>query len=423
MTAIASFEKQNPRFPNSFFLFQVKNHLASDSITIHFHGQLQKGSMWHDGIGMISSCPIAPKTSFTYRFRVNKEAGTYVYHGHIGGIRAAGLYGMLIIHPLGSKKLQPYDEERSLLLSDWYHGSHLELAVGLLEENFRWAGNPESILINGRGYYNCTKNAVPMDANYPYFKPKSTKYCTIPQCPGLEVVEVPKDKIIRLRIGSVTELSFMNVAIEGHNLTVIEADGKPMVPIEVQSLDINSGQRYSVLINTSQPVASYWISIMTRHRSKVVTGQAILRYSGSNSSTPSNGYETVLARQPKWDDSAFTFAQQISMKGVTDAPPSNKVKRRIVLLGTQERFLWKHKETAHNHSIRRPEQYCNATNRHMRWALNGVTYQWENTPVAHMAYFQIRENTLTENRGYFKIDHGDIIDVIIQNYPACNQVW
>ena len=371
---------------------------------------------------MISSCPIAPKTSFTYRFHVNNESGTYVYHGHIGGIRSAGLYGMLIIHPLGPKKLQPYDEERSLLLSDWYHGSHLEIALGLLEENFRWAGNPESILINGRGYYNCTKNAVPMDTNYPYFKPKKTKYCTVSQCPGLEVIEVPKDKIIRLRIGSVTELSFMNVAIEGHNFTVIEADGKPIVPIEVQSLDINSGQRYSVLINTSQPIASYWISIMTRHRSSVVTGQAILRYSGNTSATPSNAFETVLARQPKWDDSAFTLAQQLSMKGVTDAPASTKVKRRIVLLGTQERFLWKYKETAHNHSIRRPEEYCNATDRRMRWALNGVTYQWENTPVAHMAYFQIRQNTLTENRGYFKIDHGDIIDIIIQNYPACNEV-
>ena len=400
----------------------MKNHLATDAITIHFHGQLQKGTVWQDGIGMISSCPIAPKTSFTYRFHVNEEPGTYVYHGHVGGIRSAGLYGMLIIHPLVSEQLPYYDEERSLLLSDWYHGSHLEIVVGLLEESFRWAGDPQSILINGKGYYNCSKYSVPTNTNYPYFKPSGTKYCTTSQCPGLEVIEVPRGKIVRLRLASVAELSFMNVAIEGHNLTVIEADGRPVVPIEVQSLDINSGQRYSVLINTTQPVDSYWISVKTRHRRGVVTGQAILRYSGRSSLTPNSDFKAVLATQPNWDDSAFTLAQQLSIKGKTEAPANNKVTRRIVLLGTQERYRWKYGEAANNHSILRPEQHCNATDRHLRWAMNGVTYQWENTPVAHMAYYGIRENTMTESRGYYKLNDGDVIDIIIQNYPACNEV-
>ena len=406
-----------------FFLFdQVKNNLASDAITIHFHGQLQKGNVWHDGIGMISSCPIPPKTSFTYRLKVNQEPGTYVYHGHIGGIRSAGLYGMLIINPSTLERSPYYDEERSLLLSDWYHGSHLELSAGLLEEKFRWAGDPQSVLVNGKGYYNCTKNSVPMNTNYPYFKPSNTKYCTTSQCPGLEVINVPQGKTIRMRIGSVAELSFMNLAIEGHNMTVIEADGKPVIPFQVQSLDVNSGQRYSVLINTTQANDSYWISVKTRHRKGVVTGQATLKYFGSGSSIPSSNYQAVLATQPKWDDSEFTRTQQVSMKGKTEAPGNNKVTRRIVLFGTQERFLWKYGETVNNHSIRRPEQSCNATDRHLRWAMNGVTYRWESTPVAHIVYYDIRQNTLTESRGYYKINHGDVIDVILQNYPACNQV-
>ena len=408
---------------SSHSLFQVKNLLASDAITIHFHGQRQRGTIWHDGIGMISGCPILPKTSFAYRFNVNQEPGTYMYHGHVGGIRSAGLYGLLVIQSVNLESLPPYDEERSLLLHDWYHGSHLELVVGLLEENFRWAGDPQSILINGKGFYNCSKNSIPTNTNYPYFKPSSTKYCAISQCPGLEVVEVPKGKTIRLRLASVAELSFMNFAIERHNLTVVEADGKPVVPIELESLDINSGQRYSVLINTTQPINSYWISVKTRHRRGVVTGQAILKYSGSLSSTPMVNYATVVAKQPKWDDSAYTISQQLSIKGKMEAPANSKVTRRIVLLGTQERFRWKYQETANNHSIRRPEEYCNATGRHLRWALNGVSYQWENTPVAHMVYFGIKQNTMTENRGYYKINNGEVIDIIIQNYPACNEVF
>ena len=92
-------------------------------------------------LGMISNCPIPPKTSFTYIFRVNDKPGTYFYHGHLGGIRAAGLYGVLIIDPApGVSEQWSYDGEHTLLLSDWYHAIQHELSIGLLEEEFRWAG-------------------------------------------------------------------------------------------------------------------------------------------------------------------------------------------------------------------------------------------------------------------------------------------
>lgn len=69
---------------------KVVNHLASDSLTIHWHGQRQYDNVWHDGIGMISNCPIPPHSSFIYKFKANEAPGTYFYHGHLGGIRAAG---------------------------------------------------------------------------------------------------------------------------------------------------------------------------------------------------------------------------------------------------------------------------------------------------------------------------------------------
>ena len=106
----------------------------------------QKKSYCHSNnlsytLGMISNCPIPPKTSFTYIFRVNDKPGTYFYHGHLGGIRAAGLYGVLIIDPApGVSEQWSYDGEHTLLLSDWYHAIQHELSIGLLEEEFRWAG-------------------------------------------------------------------------------------------------------------------------------------------------------------------------------------------------------------------------------------------------------------------------------------------
>ena len=97
-----------------------------------------------------------------------------------------------------------------------------------------------------------------------------------------------------------------------------------------------------------------------------------------------------------------------------------KVTRRIVMVGTQERFA--KGESYNDPATGRPENSCNATGRQLLWATNGVTYQWETTPVAHMVYYDIRPETFTEQRGYFKIKSGDVIDIVIQDYPACNQV-
>jgi iron transport multicopper oxidase len=47
------------------------------------------------------------------------------------------------------------------------------------------------------------------------------------------------------------------VYVDGHNITVIEADGTDIVPIELPGIFINIGQRYSVLLNASQEVGNY----------------------------------------------------------------------------------------------------------------------------------------------------------------------
>ena len=233
---------------------------------------------------------------------------------------------MFIIEP-DSSKPEPwkYDDERALLLSDWYHQIPHEIIVGLLQEEFRWSGPPQSILFNGKGCFNCSKADVPEGTAFPYYKPRSTTYCRSKQCPGLETVEVEKGKTYRLRLGNIAELSFMSVAIENHNMTVVETDGHPTTPKTVQSLDINTGQRYSVLITTDQPVGLYWISVMTRHRPALVTGQAILRYKSSNGSEPSTHVSDVMASQPAWDNITFSFNQQNSLKGTISAPGHDKV--------------------------------------------------------------------------------------------------
>ena len=282
-------------------------------------------------------------------------------------------------------------------------------------------GDPQSIILNGKGFFNCSDKGVSEGTPFPYWKPGGTVYCHQSKCPGHEILEVEKGKTYRLRLINTAELSFMNFAIENHSLTVVEADGLPVQGMNVTSLDINSGQRYSVLFTADQAVDAYWISVMTRHRKNVVTGQAILKYKGANKDKPDTDVDVVKATQPTWDNSSASYAQQSQLRGKDSAPPNDKVTRTIIMLGTQERYDWS-SGVQYNNPMIPPEDNCNSTGRRLRWAVNRVSYKWETTPVLHMVYFNLAPNTMTEERGYFKINSGDVIDIVVQNYPACNRV-
>lgn len=47
----------------------VVNNALTEGTSIHWHGFLQTGTPYMDGTPGVTQCPIAPGTSFTYRFR------------------------------------------------------------------------------------------------------------------------------------------------------------------------------------------------------------------------------------------------------------------------------------------------------------------------------------------------------------------
>jgi len=54
-------------------------------------------------------------------WQVNEAAGSYLWHDHSGSNKADGLQGALIVHAKGPEPWT-YDEERTLFLTDWFHG-------------------------------------------------------------------------------------------------------------------------------------------------------------------------------------------------------------------------------------------------------------------------------------------------------------
>lgn len=167
-------------------------------------------------------------------------------------------------------KIDPYkhlydvdDENTVITLADWFHLQSRELALN-------GAGaSANSSLINGKGRYP-DGPAVP-----------------------LAVISVQKNKRYRFRLVSLSCDANFNFTIDGHKLTVIEADGQLVKPLVVDSIRIFAGQRYSFVLHANQSVSNYWI------RAQPSTGfgrlpdttegglnSAILRYAGAPDEDP-----------------------------------------------------------------------------------------------------------------------------------------
>lgn len=113
-----------------------------------------------DGAVGFTQCAIPAGHDFIYDFTIgNNEHGTFWWHSHTSLQRGDGLYGGLIIHEPNSLS---EGREALLLVSDWYHRNQTEVY-----KTFRHRSSlgqepvPDSILVNGRGRYNCPM-AIPV---------------------------------------------------------------------------------------------------------------------------------------------------------------------------------------------------------------------------------------------------------------------
>jgi len=77
-----------------WIVVRVHNNITgpAEGTGIHWHGIIQKDSPWYDGVPGISQCPIAPGSSFTYRFQADVY-GTSWWHSHFSAQYTAGFFG------------------------------------------------------------------------------------------------------------------------------------------------------------------------------------------------------------------------------------------------------------------------------------------------------------------------------------------
>ncbi|PIA48045.1 hypothetical protein AQUCO_01400555v1 [Aquilegia coerulea] len=395
-------------------IVELKNSLLTENVAIHWHGIRQIGTPWSDGTEGVSQCPILPGDTFTYMFVVDRP-GTYLYHAHYGMQREAGLYGSIrVAVPDGVTEPFSYDYDRSIILNDWYHRSAYEQATRLSSRPFQWVGEPQSLLIQGKGRFNCSSLTTPS------LEPGVCN-TTTPECSPYVITVVP-GKTYRLRISSLTSLSALNFEIEGHNLTVVEADGHYVEPFVVKNIHIYSGETYSVLVKADQdPSRNYWAASNIVSREPVTpTGLAILNYYPNH---PRKLPPTTPPTGPLWNDTESRFAQAVAIKshkGYIHPPPLTS-DRVIILLNTQNEIDGFRRWSVNNVSFTLPHTPYLIALKERKGHLFDQKPPPENYDVANYDIYKVQENrNATSSNGIYRLKFNSTVDIILQNANTMN---
>lgn len=238
--------------PGDKLIINVHNGLPSDhdGISIHWHGLYMRGQNKFDGAVGLTQNPISPGGNFTYEITIaDDQWGTYWYHAHDQVQRADGLFGAFVIHRpakgvsfFSSARTDlarhGYDEERLLMIGDWYHRSADEvLAWYMRSGSFGNEPVPDSLIINGRGSYNCSMAvpARPLD-------------CAEKASPKLSLDPTKK---YRFRIISHGSLAGFSLSLDGAGAHVIEVDGGNEVKANSSAHSIGvvyPGQRIDLIV-------------------------------------------------------------------------------------------------------------------------------------------------------------------------------
>lgn len=233
----------------------VTNRLKQDS-SIHWHGILLPPEM--DGVPGVSFAGIKPGATFTYRFPI-KQYGTYWYHSHSGGQEQKGVYAPLIFDPLEPDPVK-YDREYVIVLSDWTFRSVMGMVGDLKKQagffNFQQRTMDEFFSdVKQYGWKPTTDNykmwaQMRMDpTDFADVTGHAYTYLLNGLSPDANWTGLfrPGERV-RLRFIDAGAMTFFDVRIPGLKMTVVQADGQNVQPVEVDEFRMGPAETYDVIV-------------------------------------------------------------------------------------------------------------------------------------------------------------------------------
>jgi Putative multicopper oxidases len=318
----------------------VDNQLSEET-TVHWHGIPVPNAM--DGVPNVTQEPISAGETFTYEYDAS-PAGTYVYHSHVGLQLDTGLSGPLIIEE-DSPHVE-YDREYTLMIDDFLFGRPTLDSIeappgggpggsgpgnggpgsgpgdggpgnrgpdeggpgsgpgggrgpgdGMGPEDGggpgggRGPGGP-----GGDGPGGGPGDRGPDDGGPPDGDRRGGNNPMQGQRPPYEglvingrlpsdppVFDVQEGDRVRLRLIKPSSATTYRVGIGGHPLIVTHADGRPVDPIEVDSLELSMGERYDVIVEADTP--GEWAIVAAPVVGTEQPAEARLRYENADEET------------------------------------------------------------------------------------------------------------------------------------------
>jgi CopA family copper-resistance protein len=227
-------------------VISVTNNMPVET-SVHWHGILLPN--FQDGVPYLTTPPIKPGETFTYRFLI-KQSGTYWYHSHTMLQEQSGVYGSLVFLP--KDKRHEYDKELVVVLSDWTHQQPADVLRNLKRGN-EWyqiakgTAMPLNRVI-GRGALGAQLNFWRQrmegpdiaDIYYPSFLSNGKEEQYYPQFKAGEKVRV---RIINAAASSQFWLTF-----GGEAVSLISADGLDVKPYLTSKTFIAIAETYDFIV-------------------------------------------------------------------------------------------------------------------------------------------------------------------------------
>lgn len=225
----------------------VRNDLEEDT-SIHWHGLLVPFHM--DGVPGVSFPGIKPGETFKYQFKVPQN-GTYWYHSHSGLQEQLGHYGPIVIDPAGTDPVV-YDREYVLVLSDWSfihpHRIFAKLKKNAESLNFN---RPTLRQPTGLGGMWGQMRMSPRDIadvtgeTYTYL---INGHAT---ADNFNMVFQTGERV-RLRIINASAMTLFNVRLPDLPMTVVQADGLNVQPVETDEFQMGVAETYDVIVEPTE---------------------------------------------------------------------------------------------------------------------------------------------------------------------------
>jgi manganese oxidase len=203
-------------------LLEVENRL-DESTALHVHGLSKPNSQ--DGMTEIEPTPIIkPGQSYTYRFNA-WQSGTFFYHASNPFHISQGLIGPFVVLPRegGGTPVYPPDRDYVLLLQQWeIEQEELGKVTPGTYKPKKFDVTPNFFTINGKSF------------------------------PGTSILKTKFGERVRLRFINKSNAAH-SMHTHGHDFQVVEVNGFPRYNLMDDTINVASGQRWSVEFMANNP--------------------------------------------------------------------------------------------------------------------------------------------------------------------------